>query len=306
MCPDMLDVQRMDVPVAGGRLAAFQLASAPADRVPVVLVHGITGNSHAWLAVARALDGRLPAVAVDLRGRGRSNELQGPFGMAAHAADLLAVLDLLAVKRTVLVGHSLGAYIVARLAADHPERASAVVLIDGGLTVPGTSGVDPQVFIEAFLGPALARLRMSFPSREAYHDWWRAHPALAPGGVADEDIVAYADHDLIGEPPAMHSSVAEAAVRADASELFEVGEAAHRLRVPATFLSAPRGLLDDTNPMQPPWLVEPWVAKAPNERTFSQVPDVNHYTITMGGSGAAAVAEAVLAAADRSAQLAHA
>ncbi len=35
---------------------------------------------------------------------------------------MLAVLDALALERAILVGHSLGAYIVARLAAEHPER----------------------------------------------------------------------------------------------------------------------------------------------------------------------------------------
>jgi pimeloyl-ACP methyl ester carboxylesterase len=217
--------------------------------------------------------------------------------MAAHAADALAVLDRLEIERAVVVGHSLGAYITARLAADHPERVSAVVLVDGGLTIPDTGGIDPQVFITAFLGPALMRLRMTFATREAYRDWWRAHPALAASDVADGDLVAYADHDLIGEEPELRSSVAEPAVRADAGELFEMGAAAHRMRVPATFLCAPRGLRDDPNPMQPPSLVEPWVAEAPGQRRYTQVPDVNHYSITMGSRGAAAVAQAILTAA---------
>ena len=289
-----LDITRIDVDVAGGVLAAFRIGSA-IDAPPVIAVHGITANSRAWLATAAALDGRASLVALDLRGRGRSNALPPPYGAAAYAADIVALLDHLRLERAVVVGHSLGAYITARLAADHPDRVAAAVLVDGGLTIPGTEGVDPQEFIGAFLGPALARLTMRFTSREEYRDWWRAHPALAGGVVDASDLNAYADHDLVGEPPELRSSVSEQAVRADAAELFEIGAAAHRLRVPATLLCAPRGLLDDPTPMQPLALVQAWAAEAPDERAAVQLDDVNHYTITLAPAGGSAVADAILA-----------
>lgn len=282
--------ERIDVPVAGGSLAVFRLGRTE----PLALaVHGITSNSHAWVAVGRALGDRASLAAPDLRGRGRSAELPGPYGVAAYNRDLLAVLDRLGLEQVVAVGHSLGAYIVARLAADHPERVLAVVLVDGGLTIPGALQADPQRFIDAFLGPVLARLRERFPSREAYHDWWRAHPALTGGVVYDRDLVPYADHDLTGEEPELRSSVVEDAVRFDADEVLAIGEAAHRLAVPATLLCAPRGLFDQPNPMQPLELVREWAAEAPDQRRAVQVPDTNHYTIIFSERGARTVAEAV-------------
>jgi len=171
------------------------------------------------------------------------------------------------------------------------------VLVDGGLPIPGTEGAEPQAFLDAFLGPALARLRMQFVSHEAYRDWWRAHPALAGGEVEDSDLVAYADYDLTGTEPELRSAVSEAAARADAAALFELGEDARRLTVPATLLCAPRGLQDDPNPMQPPALVREWAAEAPELRRAIEVPDVNHYTIVLGARGARAVAREVAAAA---------
>ncbi|HKO28275.1 MAG TPA: alpha/beta hydrolase, partial [Solirubrobacteraceae bacterium] len=238
------------------------------------------------------LEGTCSLVAPDLRGRGRSNGLPPPFGVQAYVRDLLAVLDAHGVGRGLVVGHSLGAYIVARLAADHPERVTGAVLVDGGLTIPGIEGVDPQVFIDAFLGPALARLKLRFETREDYRAWWRAHPALATADdVSDEDLNAYADHDLEGD----RSSVAEEAVRTDASELLEIGKAAHRLTVPATLVSAARGLVNDPNPMQPPELVEAWVAESPDNRRAVQVPGTNHYTLTLGSRGAVVVADEIRA-----------
>jgi pimeloyl-ACP methyl ester carboxylesterase len=285
-------VNRRDIEVEGGSLATFHLGGSGPG---VLAVHGITSNSHAWVGVARALDDRASLAAPDLRGRGRSAHLPGPYGVAAYARDLLAVLDRLELGQTVVVGHSLGAYIVARLAADHPERVRAAVLVDGGLTIPGALQVDPQRFIDGFLGPVLARLRERFPSREAYRDWWRAHPAFKSGVVADRDLVLYADHDLTGVEPELRPSVLEDAVRADAEEVLAIGEAAHRLAVPATLLCAPRGLFDEPNPMQPLELVRGWAAEAPDQRQAVQVSDTNHYTLLFGERGARTVADRVAA-----------
>ncbi|HEY6396587.1 MAG TPA: alpha/beta fold hydrolase, partial [Solirubrobacteraceae bacterium] len=121
------EIERHDIEVAGGELAAFGLGGrgaheASAELPSVVVVHGITATSRAWLAVARALAGRAKIVAPDLRGRGSSNGLGPPFGIASHARDLLAVLDHFKLDRPLLVGHSLGGYIVARLAVEHPHR----------------------------------------------------------------------------------------------------------------------------------------------------------------------------------------
>ena len=149
----MSAIDRTDVAVSGGALATFRLGHGPERADPVVAVHGITANSHCWLAVARALDGRAELVAVDLRGRAASNALPPPYGMAAYSRDLLAVLDHYGLERAVLVGHSLGAYAVARFATDHRDRVSAVLLVDGGLAAPLPDDVDPQAVVAAVLGP---------------------------------------------------------------------------------------------------------------------------------------------------------
>ena len=282
-------MERIDVPVAGGTLAAFRLSEGGDV---VLAIHGITANSREWLAVARALEGRATLLALDLRGRAASCGLPPPFGMDAYARDMLAALDHLSLERAVLVGHSLGAYAVARFAGDHPERVAAAVLVDGGLTLPVPAGVDPQAVTAAVLGPALARLRLTFDTPEAYHDWWRAHPAFARADVLDADLVAYADHDLVGE----RSSVSEEVVRADAGELLEVGKPAHRLAVPTELLTAERGMTDDPNPIQPERLVQSWVEGAPDLRHSERVRGVNHYTIVMGAAGAGVVANAIVRA----------
>jgi len=288
-----IPIDQLDVEVSGGKLAAFRLGEQPPGAPLVVMVHGITGNSRAWLPVARALDERARVVALDLRGRGASNELPPPYGMAAHTSDLLALLDQLGAERVVLAGHSLGAYIVAHFAVAHPSRVDSAVLVDGGLPIPGSEGVEPQAFADAFLGPAIARLRLTFANREEYRAWWRKHPAFANDDISGADLDAYADHDLVGSEPELRSSVAEPAVRADAGELAQLGRAAPQLAVRAHLLCAPRGLLDDPNPMQPIAHAQAWAAQGPQLRTATLIADVNHYTITLGAAGASAVARTI-------------
>src|SRR6266498_2069724 len=117
------------VPVAGGSLHVGVAGAVPGTPgVPVVLaVHGITGSHRSWAGVARHLGdtrglhlpppGPVTVLAPDLRGRGESSGLAGPYGMAAHVDDLLAVLDHVGCARAVVAGHSMGAYIAARFAA---------------------------------------------------------------------------------------------------------------------------------------------------------------------------------------------
>lgn len=284
--------ERVDVDVEGGQLATFRLGAGDTAAPLVLAVHGITSTSRSWLAVARALDGRASLIAVDLRGRGDSAGLPAPFGLDAHVADLVAVLDRFGLDRAVVVGHSLGAYIAARLATAHPERVERLVLVDGGLTIPGTEDVDPDEFMKAFLGPALARLQLTFADLDAYVDWWLTHPAFATADIDPADLREYADHDLTGQPPELRSAVNPEVVAVDGRELFGVTDA-RRLTVPATLLCAPRGMVDDPNPMQPLSLVEAWAAGAPAQRRAVQVTDVNHYSIVLGGRGARAVADAI-------------
>lgn len=285
---------RRDVPVEGGTLAVWQSGAPVGSGAPVVLAaHGITGNAISWASVARHLGDHHTFLAADLRGRGRSNEITGPFGMAAHSDDQLAVLDHLGIDRAVLVGHSMGAYVMALAAADHPERATAVVLVDGGLTLPVPEGFDVQSFLDAFLGPAIARLQQTFESRAAYHDFWHAHPAFANGDIEEADLVAYADHDLVGDAPLLRSSVSEPAVRVDGAGVVTGGDAAHRLDVDTILLRAPRGLLDEPRPMVPADLAAQWAAEAPSRREVVEVDDVNHYSIVLG-RGAGTVADAIV------------
>jgi lipase len=233
----------IEVAVPGGRLYAVRRGVAEAP--PVLLIHGVTASQVSLRGVAEALP-ELNTIAVDLRGRGASSQLPGPYGMARHADDLVALLDSQNLDRVVLVGHSMGAFVSLVTARRHPDRVSRLVLVDGGPPLPLPEGVPLEVLQQAILGPALARLSMTFPTRAAYLDFWRAHPAFA--GRWSPLIEAYADYDLVGEPPNLHSRVNADAVRDDNVDLLsgpDLLDAVEQLTHPAVLLLASRGMQDE-------------------------------------------------------------
>lgn len=276
------------VPVAGGSLFAGQWGT---DGPTIVAAHGITANHLAWVAVGEEVGRSVRLIAPDLRGRGRSASLPGPYGMAAHARDLVAVLDAAGAERGIVVGHSMGAFVAAVAAARHPDRVAGVVLVDGGLPLPRPAGTNVDEILEAMIGPAMARLSMTFASPEAYRAYWRAHPAFREW---DERVEAYLDHDLVGDEPELRSSVSVDAVRADAADTLEgdlIDRSLTELTVPAVLVRAERGPLDDA-PLYPDTPESPW----PRVRMTPTLTGTNHYTILFRRQGVDAILDEVRAA----------
>ncbi|MGH1550641.1 alpha/beta fold hydrolase [Leifsonia poae] len=230
-------------PVDGGELAGG-VWNTDVPGAPLLAIHGITANHLAWARVASALPGTR-IIAPDLRGRGRSGGLPGPFTLNHLADDLARVLDALDVPRVAVAGHSMGGFVAVRFAERHPDRAESLALIDGGLPLPWPADIPAEDLPAVVLGPALERLRRTFASPAAYEDFWRQHPAIGPWW--NDTFADYVAYDLVGEAPALRSSVSEAAVSVNALELYgEDGytEALAALRLPIAFVRAPRGLLD--------------------------------------------------------------
>jgi pimeloyl-ACP methyl ester carboxylesterase len=284
-----MQVRQLDVPVDGGDLRVLLWGTG---RRVAVAVHGMTGSGMAWQAVARQMPAGWTLAAPDLRGRGKSCYLPGPYGLEQHAADVTAVLRHFG-GRPVLVGHSMGAYVALLTRDAHPKLVRRLVLIDGGLPLPVPEGADPDAVLDATLGPAIARLRQTFPDTEAYLDFWREHPALSDNWTAD--VEAYCRYDLTGEPGGLRPRAAEDAVSTDGREVLGekvFADALSRLTEPTPLLCAPAGMFGEPPGLLPPEVIAAWQERVPQLRP-QVVPDVNHYTIVFDKQGAAAVARAI-------------
>jgi pimeloyl-ACP methyl ester carboxylesterase len=215
--------------------------------------------------------------------------------MAQHAADLAQLLDdHQASEPVVVAGHSMGGFVAVVMAHLFPDKVKSLVLVDGGLPVvpQGQPGeIDVDAVLSAVIGPAIARLQMTFESRDAYRDFWRQHPAFA-GDQWSHWVEEYVDYDLVGTEPELRSGVDAEAVRGDGADLItgtSLSEGLEALAHPAVLLRAERGMLDNPEPLVPEALAQQY----PKVTDLGVVPDTNHYTILLSDHGGAAVADAI-------------
>lgn len=283
----------IDVAVAGGDLRVGVWDPVGERTDDVLLVHGVTASHLAWPFVVEHLPG-VRAVAPDLRGRGRSNELTGAAGMRAHADDLVAVLDALGIEKTVVVGHSMGAFVSIVFAFLHPDRVTRIVLVDGGLPLDVPQGLDADALVAAILGPTAARLSMRFADVGEYLDFWRDHAAFRDAWTPE--LEAYLGYDLVDDgergfrPSTSYRTMVEDSI--DQNTGASVADALAGVVRPVRMLTAPRGLQDEEPGLYAPAHLAAVLDAAPSIR-HAQVDDVNHYTIVMAPEGAAAVAAVV-------------
>ncbi|MBI2887332.1 MAG: alpha/beta fold hydrolase [Chloroflexi bacterium] len=97
---------------------------------PVVFLHGFPLNKAMWERQVQALAGRYRAIAVDLRGHGESQVVEGPGSMEAFADDVRGLLDHLGIEQATLVGFSMGGYVAFAFYRTYASRVKALVLAD--------------------------------------------------------------------------------------------------------------------------------------------------------------------------------
>lgn len=137
------------LPLSGMRLTSRPTAKLFATEAGtgknVMFLHGWTCDSHDWSWQLPLFESRYRVIAVDLRGHGRSEVMpSGAYMPDNYVDDVEALMSIrYPGEKFIIVGHSMGGQIAARLAARRPDLVSAVVSVDGAL---GFSGDAVQVF----------------------------------------------------------------------------------------------------------------------------------------------------------------
>jgi pimeloyl-ACP methyl ester carboxylesterase len=122
---------------------------------PIVLVHSLAGNTRQWSGQLDHLRKTRRAVALDLRGHGKSEAPRnGEYSMEAQAEDVGAVADALGLERFALVGHSMGAGVALAYAGAHPGRVTHLLLADPIGDGTQTPEAEVRPFLEALGSPA--------------------------------------------------------------------------------------------------------------------------------------------------------
>src|SRR2546422_9008102 len=129
------NARKRSVEVGGLRLSVLEWGMS--GRPALCFLHG--GSAHArWFdRVTPAFAGRFHVIALDQRGQGESDWAKPPaYGTENFAADLLGVIDALGWRRVALIGHSMGGHNAMSFSAWHPERVSALVIVDSRPAIP--------------------------------------------------------------------------------------------------------------------------------------------------------------------------
>jgi pimeloyl-ACP methyl ester carboxylesterase len=103
----------------------------PSLEAPVlVLVHGYGSSWNTWGRVVDKLSAEFKLYAVDLRAMGRSGRYGTGSSRQTWADDIADLIPKLSDNPVYLVGHSLGGWITAAVAAEHPELVSKAILVE--------------------------------------------------------------------------------------------------------------------------------------------------------------------------------
>ena len=283
-----LPTQRFLVPVSSGDLAVFQYGNGTGQ--PVLLIHGVTSSNRAFQFFADSLIARGKApFAVDLRGRGDSNSLPGPFGMKQHAQDMAAVIDHFGWNKPDVIGHSMGGFVAAALVGLYAEKVGDVVFADGGVPLPMPPGMTVEQIMPFVLGPAMTRLAMEFENKEAYRNYWKPQAAFVKGwsSVLDE----YVDYDLRGKKAATNPQ----AVEEDSRDLFGddlIVRSLQGLTKQAIFIKAERGLQNEEGGLYPMPVLDAVLPAYPMLK-LEILADCNHYDMFLEATGAEKVAHII-------------
>lgn len=204
------------------------------DAPPLILSSGLGGSAHYWAPNIPALAERYRVIAYDHRGTGRSDRaLPDTVTVDDLAADMLALLDALAIPRAIVVGHAAGGVAALALALMAPDRVDKLVVVNGW------ASPDPH-FLRCFAA-RLALLRGSGP--EAY---LRAQPLFLypPNWISANDALLEAE---LPEQLAHFPGAATMEKRIAALAAFDVSERLRDIHRPVLVVVSDDDMLVPSN-----------------------------------------------------------
>ena len=190
-----------------GDLNLHYLEWGQAGSPPVIMVHGLSGNAHAFDNLAPCFLPKYHVIAIDVRGRGDSDWApDANYSNDAYIADLEGLRQALGFERVSLVGTSLGGRICMTYAGTFPDRVERTVLNDIGPEIDPRGGERIAVSTREAV--------TSFVSMDEVVAW---HAQQRPGfnllGDSEQRIIA--GHAVRPQPGGGYTWKMDPAVRTD-------------------------------------------------------------------------------------------
>lgn len=105
------------------------------DGPPVIFLHGTSGHLEAFARNVAAHADHYSVHALDMLGHGYTDKPDRPYEIPLYVHHLLDYLDATGIDQAHIVGESLGGWVGARVAIDHPDRIASLQLLCAGGTV---------------------------------------------------------------------------------------------------------------------------------------------------------------------------
>ncbi len=240
----------------------------------ILSIHGISSNCRVWDVIADALTPEVEFYAIDLRGRGHSDKPETGYNIKKHCEDIKCVIDNLHIKPTVVMGHSLGAYIGVVFAALYSEYVKKLILVDGG----GKLSEKQAEKVFEGIKPSLQRLGHEFNSFEDYINLMKKSPFLQPWMDFLENYYRYEvetkDNGKV-VPLVAPKTIVEEAENLKSDDITNYYE---DIKCPVLVLRATHGMLTDDDLLLPEDSVEIMKNTIKNIRIVN-IENTNHYTI---------------------------
>ncbi|MHB8467835.1 MAG: alpha/beta fold hydrolase [Acidimicrobiales bacterium] len=126
---------------AGGVSTRYAEAGA-ADAPAVVMLHGTGGHWETFAANLGPFSEHFRCVAPDMVGNGYSAKPDVDYEVPVYAGHVLALMDALGIGQATLMGTSLGSWVAARIALDHPDRVDKLVFMSTSGLIATRSNMD--------------------------------------------------------------------------------------------------------------------------------------------------------------------
>lgn len=240
----------------------------------VLCLHGLTANCRCWDVIASDLAPVHTIIAMDLRGRGESDKPPSGYSVDTHCKDIQAVLEDLKVKRAVIMGHSLGAFIAIVFAARYPDYVDQLILVDGG------GKLNPDQFAKVFAGikPSLDRLGQVFPSFDDYIKMMKQAPFLQPWMPALETYYRYEVEEL--DNGQVRPVIRRESIEEESASLagLDISQFYVSLKCPVLILRATEGLLTGDDLVLPEDVARRMVSEICDVQLV-ELKGANHYSI---------------------------
>lgn len=258
---------------AKGDGVEIQLAVREGRGKHIFCLHGLTANCRCWDVIAESLTPVHSITAIDFRGRGLSDKPPTGYSWQQHAQDMFCVLEDLGINKTVLMGHSMGAYVSLVFAAKYPDRVEKLILLDGG-------GEHTQAHwdkIDLVIKPSLDRLGQVFPSFEAYIENMKKAPILQPWSQAIEDYFRYESEDVDG---GVASRIHPDHIREEIRNTRKMTPSEYYAKIicPVLLVRATDGIVSEEDLVVPEHAAERMIKEIPNLRRVD-IQGTNHYSI---------------------------